>query len=339
MPGATYSYTTDIYQCATDIPAHVWRALEKYAVRANCILPIMVKVLEAEREGMTVPSDQSWIVYHSPNSSTVDFILSSTRNEIGDYPIFIVPLCEPAALTVNFIRPRLEAMVDKLLTVTKITRVYSVFAPYLVSHLFSKIWTELTGIQAESQPYYDSKLSYCTESMLQTRENTMTPNVVHKSRAASNADIPRIAELCYEFARDSEPFILSGDEALFEAKVLVGNQQVWVHEVSAPGSRPNIACIAAFTRNSETNATITKVFTDNRYRGLKCAQRLVRRVCQYLFTSKDTVSLYVGRSKGAAAKVYHNVGFVGLEGPAAQIDDMTWLEIGFDRTKVTLGHW
>jgi hypothetical protein len=42
----------------------------------------------------------------------------------------------------------------------------------------------------------------------------------------------------------------------------------------------------------------------------------------------------------AAAKVYHRVGFVGLDEndyTAEGVED--WLEIGFDRKYVQLGHW
>ena len=50
--------------------------------------------------------------------------------------------------------------------------------------------------------------------------------------------------------------------------------------------------------------------------------------------------LYVAHNNPAAAKVYHRVGFVGLdpnEGPVAGVDN--WLELGFDRNHVVLGHW
>lgn len=50
--------------------------------------------------------------------------------------------------------------------------------------------------------------------------------------------------------------------------------------------------------------------------------------------------LYVAHDNPAAAKVYSRVGFIGLgtdTGPADDVD--SWLELGFDRSSVNLGHW
>ncbi len=57
--------------------------------------------------------------------------------------------------------------------------------------------------------------------------------------------------------------------------------QVWVHRIRQQGEdRSSIASIVAFTRNSDTLATITKVYTNPDYRRRGCAERLVRRVCK-----------------------------------------------------------
>ena len=59
-----------------------------------------------------------------------------------------------------------------------------------------------------------------------------------------------------------------------------------------------------------------------------------------LLTLKKTVVLYVANNNPAAAKVYSRVGFVGLgpeSGPTEGVDQ--WLELGFDRQRVQLGHW
>jgi hypothetical protein len=59
-----------------------------------------------------------------------------------------------------------------------------------------------------------------------------------------------------------------------------------------------------------------------------------------LLESKKSVVLYVARNNPAAAKVYHRVGFQGLEPNQENVKDVEdWLELGFDRSRVQLGHW
>ena len=54
---------------------------------------------------------------------------------------------------------------------------------------------------------------------------------------------------------------------------------------------------------------------------------------------KETVALYVGVTNGAR-KVYADAGFVGLGLDDAHVEGVDrWVEIGFDRNKVDLGHW
>jgi RimJ/RimL family protein N-acetyltransferase len=69
---------------------------------------------------------------------------------------------------------------------------------------------------------------------------------------------------------------------------------------------------------------------------------LIIRYLHSLLTTKakKSVVLYVANDNGAASRVYHRVGFVGLgdnDGPIQGVDQ--WLEMGLDRSKVTLGHW
>ncbi len=59
-----------------------------------------------------------------------------------------------------------------------------------------------------------------------------------------------------------------------------------------------------------------------------------------LLKTKESVVLYVAHNNPAAAKVYHRVGFVGLEPQAEKVSGVdSWLELGFDRRRVVLGHW
>lgn len=56
---------------------------------------------------------------------------------------------------------------------------------------------------------------------------------------------------------------------------------------------------------------------------------------------REAVVLFVG-CENRAARVYRRVGFQGLDTivDGSTIDNVDrWLEVGFDRKKVTLGHW
>lgn len=59
-----------------------------------------------------------------------------------------------------------------------------------------------------------------------------------------------------------------------------------------------------------------------------------------LLETKHYVVLYVAHDN-SAARVYERVGFVGLgQGPQKNVPGVErWLEIGFDRSRVDLGHW
>ena len=56
---------------------------------------------------------------------------------------------------------------------------------------------------------------------------------------------------------------------------------------------------------------------------------------------REAVVLFVG-CDNPAARVYRRVGFQGLDTiiDGTAVDNVNrWLEVGFDRKKVTLGHW
>lgn len=66
-----------------------------------------------------------------------------------------------------------------------------------------------------------------------------------------------------------------------EAEMLVSNKQIWVHTVDDN----QIASLVAVTRDSDSVAAITKVYTNPKYRQRGFAQRLTRYVCkQYALT-------------------------------------------------------
>lgn len=66
--------------------------------------------------------------------------------------------------------------------------------------------------------------------------------------------------------------------------MLIKERSIWALEVRAEGEEPDIASIVAVTRKSETVAAITKVFSKPTWRGLGCAEMLVRHVCEECVT-------------------------------------------------------
>lgn len=133
---------------------------------------------------------------------------------------------------------------------------------------------------------------------------------------------------------------MTKDQAIAEAKILIKSGQTWLLEVAHPGEPSVVACIVCVTRSSQNVATITKVYTIPEARGHKCAQRLVLFVTHELLAKKLAVVLYAARDNIAARTAYDRVGFIGLGTRGPYIEDAEdWLEIGFDRAAVELGHW
>ncbi|KAJ6593267.1 hypothetical protein B0H19DRAFT_1089610 [Mycena capillaripes] len=339
MPATLEPYTTT-YCSASLLPNEVWDALRSNSQNSNCILPIALKTLDREQNHETsLGRDQWWIVVHSLGA--IDFVLSVTNGDIGSYPVFIFTTHPIHRLTSDFLLPRLIRLAEALLAAVPVKRVYSIFAPDAITHMFVDIWCSLTGVQGYRDPYYHAKLTYCTKRSLVNRQPSTFPGYVYELRPAVESDLEAVASLCYQFAVDSEPFILSRESAVKEAAALIHNNQIWVHGIRLAGDvHDDIASIVAFTRNSENVATISKVFTNPAWRSRGCAERLMRRVCKHLLGTKQSIALYVAHNNPAATKVYHRVGFQGLAEGAAPVEGVdSWLEIGFDRSKVDLGHW
>ncbi|KAJ7750043.1 hypothetical protein DFH07DRAFT_549739 [Mycena maculata] len=338
MPSIVEPYTTT-YHSASALPAAIWDALRSNPQNSNTILPIAIKSLAREEAGLGQGRDQFWIVVHSLGA--IDFVLSVTNGDIGTYPVFVFTTHPTHRLTHDFLLPRLSRLAEALRAAVPVERVYSFFAPDAVTEMLVEMWCALTGVRAYHDPYYHAKLTYCTKSSFVNRQMTTFPGLVYELRPAVENDLEAVASLCYQFAADSDPFVLTHEGAIKEAATLIRGGQVWVHGVRRPGDpREDIASIAAFTRNSETVATISKVFTNPNWRRRGCAERLVRRVCKHLLATKQSVALYVAHNNPAATNVYHRVGFLGLAEGAAPVEGVdSWLEIGLDRSKIELGHW
>ncbi|KAJ3908871.1 acyl-CoA N-acyltransferase [Lentinula edodes] len=333
MP-STHEISISSYTHARQLPDFVFSTLEANRIDANVILPLLRKSSDSERSNLPISFNQLWlccISYDSNITGTVDMVLSCTENELGKYPIFIVPTWPRSLWTRNSLEVRLRKLAEALFKSVPRERVYSVFAPDIIVSLFSQQWSELAGVSINNEPYYAARLLSCTAVIPQP--STLPP--FGTCRLADTADTKTVAKLCRRFSEESEPFVLEREGAFKEARLLISKEQVWVHCVSG-----KITCIAAFTRNTADTATITKVYTHRSWRRQGCAKRLVREVTEHLLgTGRSEVVLYVAHNNGSAAKVYESVGFVEPDGAVAIGHSVKWTEVGFDRNFVELGHW
>lgn len=320
----------------TNISEDVWDALQDRdnVARANVILPHAEKV--SRHQEFLPGSEQLWLVYSEPATSNIRFILSCTEGPLGKYPLFIVPIA-PTKLTPELLQGPMTAFCEALLNEADFRRqrVFSVFSIEPVAKAFASAWEKITGIKCMDEPYYDALFATCTPETL-VRNSPQSDDEDIELRLAVPQDADKISALCQEFANTSPPFFLTSEQASKEARLLTENGQVWVYEIKEEGGESDIASIVAATRQSDTVAAITKVYTPERWQRKGRAERLVRRVCRELLKTHEQVVLYVG-AKNAAQKLYDRVGFQGLcgETPGAE----RWLEIGFDRAEVEVGHW
>lgn len=337
MPGLLSSIQR--FDLSTGIPKAVWTALLANAARANLILPHAEKVFGRQKFTPKIKStEQLWLVYSKPGTSEIQFILSCTEGSLAKYPLFILPIVPIATLAPKLLKSAMEALCSALLNEPsfKRERVFSVFSVEIVTEAFALAWEKLAEISRVKDPYYDAFLSVCTASTLGPQQRAAVTSETLEPRRAEEQDIKQIAKLCCQFAATSEPFLLSEEKAEEEARLLIANKQVWVLEMQKHNEKPEIATIVAVTRKSEGVATITKVYTPAKWRGKGCAKTLVRHVCVELLEKYKQIVLYVG-VENPAKMVYSHVGFQGISGGSPSAE--RWREIGFDQSKVELGHW
>jgi GNAT superfamily N-acetyltransferase len=205
-----------------------------------------------------------------------------------------------------------------------------------VVEAFTSLWSQTTGKVPEPEAFYAAKFSYCTGKTLQPAP---APIAGHVLRLATRADLDQCAQLCKEFADDSVYFPLALSGGRLEAQAMIDAKHLWVYDTPQ-----GIATIVASTRRTDSAvASINKVYTPPAHRGKGCAQRLVAHVTRALLSGTEgstkhrAVVLYVGHTN-SAARVYHRVGYVGLDQDAPRPAEVeNWLEIGFQRTH--RGHW
>ncbi|KAF8433042.1 hypothetical protein L210DRAFT_3650109 [Boletus edulis BED1] len=341
------------FRHASDLPKDVWRALLQNEAVASVILPFAKKALNLPRGG---DHKQLWIALYD-DAKNVEFVLSCTKGPQGNYPIFIVASKTSAQIAQEERRGKhladaLLPLVRCLLEEVPPQRVFSVFSIARVTEMFATLFEAearargANGIQAIADPYYDATFTFCTSHTFKSPPDAMSSppwskDLVFALRRADMSDLDGVKAMCQAFSETSPPFVLDDAGAELEARLLIDNQQVWVHVIQKTGQEPEIACLVATTRESDNVTAVTKVFTADHWRGRGCAARLLHRVCQEVLQKKKRVVLYVGNSDelAPARKVYHKIGFHGLDwSQGQQVKDVErWLEIGFKGT--TLGHW
>lgn len=351
MPSLYPNHFPSTYTNVNEFRQEVWDALWAHPRSSNILLADVLQARQREAQtsvGLDVetPPPQLWITCSTRTASQpqVDLILSCTSGPLGAYPIFIYSTQPASCLTPSFLGPRLTVLIMALLAAVPVERVYSVFAPDLVTKMFAELWTNSTGVEIDPNGvYYHASLSYCTRETFKN-DTTTLPGSAFELQPAREGDIGQVAQLFYLFAAGSAPFSLTEEGTFLEAKTRIRNQQLWVLRVIRGDQPPEIACVVVISRETPTVTAITKVYTHPKWRGHGCAERLVRRVCKDLLMvkKKESVVLYVAHNNPRAAGVYHRVGFAGLDPaetsvPVEGVD--SWLEYGFDRSKVQLGHW
>jgi len=181
----------------SEFPLDARQALEADQIKANVILPILLKCEQEEINGRP-PNDHVWVVAYG--GGRVKLIASSTDGCIGTYPIFLFSPLSNAQLAREPISAALTMVAQTLLQAVGTQRVYSVFATEMLAKSFATIWSRMTGVQIERDPYYLAKISYATRDTL---VQPASPNDALGIRPAVPGDIQGIADICYNFAREN----------------------------------------------------------------------------------------------------------------------------------------
>ncbi|TFK77375.1 hypothetical protein BDN72DRAFT_808121 [Pluteus cervinus] len=317
---------------ANTLKEDVWKAWENDPENANIIYAYALKAAIAECSSSADKPKKSNIFFVCRTSGNVDFVLACMDGPLGPYPVFIYT---SPSVSLDTIRSGFESLVTMMIDQRLQKRVFAVFSAEAITKCFVQVWTDRTGIKPVEKPYYEALLSTCEKPQDQ-EPKTKTPDgkkpASHNIRPATEKDIETVGRLCEIFAKDSAPYTLDDTRAAQEATYLVKESKLWILEANVDGDSPQIACIVAVTRDTPSVSAITKVFTDPDWQQRGYAALLVHRVCKELLSieKKKSIVLYVGHKLEYARKVYSKVGFN---------DVSRWLEVGFDREKVTLGYW
>ncbi|KAH7925279.1 hypothetical protein BV22DRAFT_1034175 [Leucogyrophana mollusca] len=147
MPTRTYtSSSVQTHYSPSAIPLQVWETSRQHAGTADTILPHVVKAFNLERSGEAfAAARQVWITYASPYHP-VEFVLSCTEGPLGAYPIFVFTPIAFTELDEDYLDRSFHLLARAQHDVVGMARVFSVFLIWPVTAVFSRIWSELTGV-------------------------------------------------------------------------------------------------------------------------------------------------------------------------------------------------
>lgn len=193
MPSTSY---IEVVTKASNLSEVARQALERTPIIASVMLSTLNKCIALDTAGQSPPGHWWIVIYSGPK---VALVLSCTDGYMGKYPIFIV---DTNVMDEKDFIPSIQLLAHTLQRHVPIERVYSVYGPIEIAQLFSKIWTQSTGVQPEPEPYYDAKISWLRYQDLQ-QSVTDSESSKFEVGLAGPTDIGQIAKLCYMFASDS----------------------------------------------------------------------------------------------------------------------------------------
>jgi len=201
--------SADRYSTSLEIPEKIMNTLRNDPGPANVVLSFL--------ESLRARTDSQnqrvwgrfwiaiWSIHKDPREKTFDFLLSCTEGPLGLYPIFIYSANPSDELNTDFLSSRMKCLVSKLLSSTCTERVFSVFAPKVVTEMFCNIWTSVTDIASIPTPYYDAKFACCYRYSLERKAIRLPENWT--TRPATLDDLLDTGRLCEGFAATSVSFI------------------------------------------------------------------------------------------------------------------------------------
>jgi hypothetical protein len=207
LPSSTDGIYTRVYRHPKDFRSSDVEYM-RADMRSNILLPFAEKILLKERQGYTYTptSDQFWLACYTSRAgraSTLDFFVSCTNGPIGKkYPIFIYAAQPMGKVGDQYIYARIQCIVDQLMRLIPVRRVFSVFANEPVAEAFASIFSELVNVPRIREPYYAARFTFCTRSTFRNNDAIADSQSV-AMRKATLEDVPRAAQLCYGFAAES----------------------------------------------------------------------------------------------------------------------------------------
>jgi len=267
MPGRNTEYSTTLFDNALSLPPSFWDAVKLNPGDANIISAHALKILSKELAGETSPfGHQLWIICGSED--VIDLVLSCTESAMGTHPIFIFSPHPFTHHDPHFLQPRMEHLVDALHRAIPYERVFSVFAPQLITTIFVSLWSELTQIPFYTEPYYAAKLSFCTKRSFVNRPMTIHPDLNYELRLAVEADIPEAAVLCHGFAQASVCNFI-----MWQLTQLLTLTSGTFRFIGGGGFRRSQVACAEQSALDTSNQTARRGFGDSFHRGRHSRQR------------------------------------------------------------------